>query len=104
MLVAVDIYRAAAIDQLKKIASDLNVDFYEHGTQKPTKTVHEALLKAKNKNDLVILDTAGRLQTNKELMEELLALKKEFEPDEILLVVDAMSGQDIANVAKEFNE
>ncbi|MDE6289357.1 MAG: signal recognition particle protein [Ureaplasma sp.] len=105
MLVGVDIYRAAAIEQLRKIASDLNIDFYEHGTQDPRKTVQESLEKANEQNnDFIILDTAGRLQTNEELMQELLDLKKEFEPDEILLVVDGMSGQDIVNVAKEFNE
>ncbi|MDE6473141.1 MAG: signal recognition particle protein [Ureaplasma sp.] len=105
MLVGVDIYRAAAIEQLRKIASDLHIDFYEHGTQDPRKTVEEALEKAdEQNNDLIVLDTAGRLQTNEELMQELLDLKKEFQPDEILLVVDGMSGQDIVNVAKEFNE
>ncbi len=105
LLVACDIYRPAAIDQLRTLAKDTQVDFIEKGTQNPRATVAEALEFADNNdNNLVIVDTAGRLQTNVELMEELVDVKKALNPDEIILVVDAMSGQDITAVAKEFNE
>ncbi len=105
LLVACDIYRLAAIEQLHKLSNDIHTDFYEKQTQDPSKTVKEALDIAKNKNDdLVIVDTAGRLQTDEKLMQELVDIKKALSPDEILLVVDAMSGQDIINVAKEFHE
>lgn len=104
LLVAGDIYRPAAIDQLKTLANQTRVDFWDEGTQRPDLTVRNALHKAEeNNNDLIIVDTAGRLQTNEELMQELVNVKKVFMPDEILLVVDAMSGQDIINVATEFN-
>ncbi len=104
LLVACDIYRLAAIEQLHQLANDIHANFYEKQTQDPTKTVKEALeiAKAKN-NDLVIVDTAGRLQTDEKLMQELVDVKKALDPDEILLVVDAMSGQDIINVAQEFH-
>ena len=105
LLVAADIYRPAAIDQLRKLASDLNVDFYEQGTLEPAKIVKQALdVSYNNEDDLVIVDTAGRLQTNTELMEELVDVKRALSPDEILLVVDGMSGQDIINVAEEFHK
>ncbi|MGL4950908.1 MAG: signal recognition particle protein [Mycoplasma sp.] len=105
LLVACDIYRPAAIDQLKQLATDIKANFYDNGTQAPDKTVKEALdLADKNNNDVVIVDTAGRLQTNEELMNELVDVKKALNPDEIILVVDAMSGQDIINVAKEFDK
>ncbi len=104
LLVALDIYRPAAIQQLKTLSEETKVDFYEKGKNKPEKTAKEALdVASKNKNDLIIFDTAGRLQTNKELMDELVAIKKNINPDEILLVVDGMAGQDIINVAQEFN-
>lgn len=104
LLVAADIYRPAAIDQLRTLATQVRVDFHEEGTQRPDLTVRNALHKAEqNENDLIIVDTAGRLQTNEELMQELVNVKKVFMPDEILLVVDSMAGQDIINVATEFN-
>lgn len=104
LLVAGDIYRPAAIDQLQTLAKENKFDFYEKGTQNPAKTANQALDLAKqNNNDLVIMDTAGRLQTNEELMEELVQIRDVFQPHEILLVVDSMSGQDIINVAKEFD-
>ena len=104
LLVACDIYRPAAIHQLKTLANENKFDFYEKGTQNPIQTTKEALkIMDENKNDVVIIDTAGRLQTNQELMDELVNIKKTFSPDEILLVIDAMSGQDIINVAQEFD-
>ncbi|WP_031488800.1 signal recognition particle protein [Ureaplasma canigenitalium] len=104
LLVAGDIYRPAAIDQLKTLAEQTRVDFYQEGTIKPELIVRNALDQANNNdNDLIIVDTAGRLQTNEELMQELLNVKKTLSPDEIFLVVDSMSGQDIINVATEFN-
>lgn len=102
LLVACDIYRPAAIDQLEQLAKEINVDFYKEEKNKPEKIVKNAIDKYVN-DDLIIVDTAGRLQTNDELMEELIEIKKAISPDEILLVVDAMSGQDVMNVAVEFN-
>lgn len=105
LLVAADIYRPAAIEQLRVLANEVNVNFYQNGTKNAADIVLEALEIAKdNNNDFVIVDTAGRLQTNTELMEELVEIKKVYDPDEILLVVDAMAGQDIINVAEEFNK
>lgn len=105
LLVACDIYRPAAIDQLRTLAQEVGTDFYEKNQQDPVKTSKEAIAIAeKNKNDAIIIDTAGRLQTNEELMTELVKIKKSVNPDEILLVVDAMAGQDIINVAQEFND
>ncbi|RCT49671.1 signal recognition particle protein [Ureaplasma parvum] len=104
LLVAADIYRPAAIEQLRTLAKQVRVDFWEEGTQRPDLTVKNALHKAdENENNLVIVDTAGRLQTNEELMQELVNVKKTLNPDEVFLVVDAMAGQDIINVATEFN-
>ncbi|GHU47348.1 hypothetical protein FACS1894218_1580 [Bacilli bacterium] len=103
MLVALDIYRPAAIDQLETLAKEINADFYQKGTQNPVVTANEAIAKA-NDNDVIIFDTAGRLQTNEELMTELQQIRNRVSPDEILLVVDAMSGQDVINVASEFNK
>lgn len=102
LLVACDIYRPAAIDQLEQLAKEINVDFYKEDSKNPDKIVRNAIDKYHN-DDLIIVDTAGRLQTNEELMEELIDIKKAISPDEILLVVDAMSGQDVMNVAVEFN-
>lgn len=104
LLVAADIYRPAAIDQLEQLAKSTNIDFYKENISDAAKITKHALdvADAQN-NDVVLVDTAGRLQTNSELMDELIAVKKAVSPDEILLVVDAMSGQDIANVAQEFN-
>lgn len=104
LMVACDIYRPAAIEQLHTLSKEINSDFLEKGTQIPALTVKQALEYAEQKDDnLIIVDTAGRLQTNEELMNELVEVKKALDPDEVLLVVDAMSGQDIINVAKEFH-
>lgn len=104
LLVALDIYRPAAIEQLKTLSKEVGVSFFEKGKSDPVRTAKESISEAeKNKNDVIILDTAGRLQTNKELMEELEKIKKTVKPDEVLLVVDGMAGQDIINVANEFN-
>ena len=104
LLVALDIYRPAAIDQLCTLAKQINIDFFERGRQDPTVTADEAMEFAKNnENDVIIFDTAGRLQTNETLMMELKNIRNKVSPDEILLVVDAMSGQDVINVATEFS-
>jgi signal recognition particle subunit SRP54 len=105
LLVAADIYRPAAIDQLIKLAGDINVDIFEKSTQDPRITVNEAISYAKeNFAENIIVDTAGRLTINEELMKELKDIKKILDPQEVVLVVDAMSGQDIINVAKSFHE
>lgn len=105
MLVACDVYRPAAISQLKIVAQNAGVEFFEKGTNKPVKIAEEAIEMAKRKGvDTVIIDTAGRLQINEELMQELLDIKKAVSPTEILLTVDAMTGQEAVSVAKEFDE
>lgn len=105
LLVACDIYRPAAIEQLRIGAKNAGVDFFEKGTIHPVKIVNEALKQAqKMGNDTVIIDTAGRLQINEELMKELEEIKKATKPTEILLTIDAMTGQESVNVAKEFND
>jgi len=105
MLVACDIYRPAAINQLKIVAQNAGVDFFEKGTIKPEKIAEEAISLAKKKGvDTVIIDTAGRLQINEELMDELVRIKHAVNPTEILLTVDAMTGQEAVNVSKEFDE
>lgn len=104
LLIAGDIYRPAAIEQLEQLATEVKVDFYKNDIKDAAKITKLGLEKADQiNNDVIIVDTAGRLQTNEELMDELVAVKKTISPDEILLVVDAMSGQDITNVAEEFN-
>ena len=105
LLVALDVYRPAAIQQLKIVSENAKSDVFEKGNIQPSKTAKESLdFASKNKNDVIILDTAGRLQTNKELMDELVEIKKTFKPDEIIFVVDGMAGQDIINVATEFDK
>lgn len=105
MLVACDIYRPAAIDQLKVVGASVGVPVFEKGTQKPEKTAVEAVKLARDQgNDFVILDTAGRLHIDTELMDELKRVQAAVEPNEILLVIDSMTGQDAVNVAKAFNE
>ena len=105
LLVACDIYRPAAIDQLKQIAKELNMDIYEEGKKDPTLIVKNALAYAKeNKNDYVLIDTAGRLHIDEELMNELKEIKEVASPQEILLVIDAMMGQDAINVITGFND
>lgn len=106
LLVACDIYRPAAIDQLKSLGASLNIPVFEQGTNKlPNEIIKEALAFAQeNKHDLVIIDTAGRLQIDEKLMDELKSINENFKLDEILLVIDAMMGQDAINVIKGFNE
>ena len=105
LLVACDIYRPAAIDQLKIVGEKAGVQVFEKGTQDPVKTAVEALAYAKDYgHDYVLLDTAGRLHIDEELMGELTRMKEKTNPNEILLVVDSMTGQDAVNVAKSFNE
>ena len=105
MLAALDIYRPAAIDQLKVVGKKAGVPVFEQGKQDPVVTAKEARDYAKANNyDTVILDTAGRLQIDTDLMEELKEIKEASKPDEILLVVDAMTGQEAVNVAKTFDE
>lgn len=106
LLVACDVYRPAAIDQLQTLAKQIQIPVYANDVSvSPIKTARQALDQAyKEKNDLVIIDTAGRLSIDEKLMEELLLIKKEIKPDEIIFVADAMSGQDIINVAKTFHE
>lgn len=105
LLVALDIYRPAAIDQLKVVGKKAEVEVFEKGKQDPVKTANEAKEYARrNNNDVVIMDTAGRLQIDEDLMDELKNIKKAVKPDEILLVVDAMVGQESVNVAKTFDD
>ena len=105
MLVACDIYRPAAIDQLKVLGAKICVPVFEKGTQKPELTAKEAVAHARDHgNDFIILDTAGRLHIDTELMDELKRICRTVEVNEILLVVDSMVGQDAVNIAKTFNE
>ncbi len=105
MLVACDIYRPAAIDQLKVVGERAGVPVFEMGTENPVKIAKAAISHAKDHgNDYVILDTAGRLHIDEQLMDELKNIKATVEPAEILLVVDAMTGQDAVNVASSFDE
>ncbi|MCW3489942.1 signal recognition particle protein [Dethiobacter alkaliphilus] len=105
LLVAADIYRPAAIKQLQVLGEQLEVPVYQMGQQDPVQTAKAALEQAKrNRNDYVIIDTAGRLHIDEELMAELTRIEKAVNPDEILLVVDAMTGQDAVNVAQSFKD
>lgn len=105
LLVACDIYRPAAIDQLKEIGKQLNIPVFEEGTKPVKEIVSDALLYAKeNNHDFIIIDTAGRLHIDESLMDELKTVENEFKPDEILLVIDAMMGQDAINVINGFND
>ncbi len=106
LLVAADVYRPAAVDQLVTLAKQIGVAYYEDGIKtNPRKIVKEGINKAiKESCDTVIIDTAGRLQVNEELMDELKDIKEIARPHEILLTVDSMSGQDACNVATAFNE
>lgn len=104
MLVACDIYRPAAIDQLRVLASKIGVDIFELGETNPVEIAEKAIAKAKDYgHDFVILDTAGRLHVDDYLMRELESIKEKVSPSEILLAVDAMTGQDAVNVAEIFN-
>ena len=105
MLVACDIYRPAAIEQLKVVGAKAEVSVFDMGTVSPVRIAKEAIRHAKDYgNDIVILDTAGRLHIDEQLMQELKNIKEEVHPDEILLTIDSMTGQDAVNVAKTFNE
>ncbi len=105
LMVACDIYRPAAIEQLKVLGNQIDVPVFEKGTQKPEKTAIEAVRQARDYgNDFVLLDTAGRLHIDEELMEELKRITKAVDVNEILLVIDSMVGQDSVNISKTFNE
>ena len=105
LLVACDIYRPAAIDQLKIVGERVDSAVFEMGVQNPVTIAKKALMHARDYgHDIVILDTAGRLHIDSELMEELENIKGEVNPHEILLVVDAMTGQDAVNVSQTFDE
>ena len=106
LLVAGDVYRPAAIDQLKVLGQQIGVPvFTEEGSKNPVKIALEAIRQAKLQgNDVVIIDTAGRLAIDQEMMNEISAVKDAVKPHEILFVVDSMTGQDAVNTAKEFND
>lgn len=106
LLAATDVYRPAAIQQLEVLAKQISVPVFKlEGCQDPVEITSEAVAKAKDLGrDVVIIDTAGRLNIDSELMEELKKQRDAVSPDEILLVVDAMTGQDAVNVARDFNE
>ena len=105
LLVACDIYRPAAITQLKVCGEKLGIPVFEKGQQDPVATAKEAVLYARQHgHDMVFLDTAGRLHVDEKLMEELKNIKATVSPNEIMLVVDAMTGQDAVNAAQSFNE
>ena len=105
LLVACDIYRPAAIDQLKEVGKSLNIPVYEEGKKKPVEIIKNALDYAKeNKNDYIIIDTAGRLHIDEALMEELKEIEETYKPHEVLLVIDALMGQDAINVIEGFNK
>ena len=105
LLVACDIYRPAAIDQLKVVGASVDAHVFEMGQTNPVKIAKESIKYAKDNGfDVVILDTAGRLHIDEDLMNELKDIKAEVQPNEILLVVDSMTGQDAVNVAKSSNE
>ena len=104
LLCACDIYRPAAINQLKVVGKSVGAEVFERGTQSPVKTARQAIEYAeKNAFSTVIIDTAGRLHIDETLMEELREIKEQTHPAEILLVVDAMTGQDSVNVAQSFD-
>ena len=105
MLAACDVYRPAAIKQLQVVGGKINVPVFEEGQINPVKIAKDALDEAKRQGaDVLIIDTAGRLHIDEQLMEELQKIKAEVTPDEILLVVDSMTGQDAVNVAETFNQ
>ena len=106
LLGACDVYRPAAIEQLKVLGAQIDVPVYsEPDSKKPVEIAQNAIKEAKAKGyDLVIVDTAGRLAVDEQMMDEIEAIKKAINPDETLFVVDAMTGQDAVNTAKEFND
>ena len=105
LLVAADVYRPAAIDQLKMLAAQLGVSVYSGDEKNPVSIAEESLAFArKNLSDTIIIDTAGRLSIDEEMMQEVENIKKKVAPDEILFVVDSMTGQDAVNTAKTFHD
>ena len=105
ILAAADVYRPAAIDQLKTLASEIDVPVYSINQKDPVRVAKEAVSMAKSLAlDTVIIDTAGRLHVDEKMMDEVAEIKKAVNPDEILFVVDAMTGQDAVNTAKAFND
>jgi len=106
LLVACDVYRPAAVEQLRVLAEQIDVPMYsEPGSQDPVMIAQNGIKEAKAKgNDVVIVDTAGRLAIDEALMQEIANIKNAINPEETLFVVDAMTGQDAVNTAKEFNE
>lgn len=106
LLVAADVYRPAAIEQLKVLGQSIDVPVYsEESNNNPVEIAKNAIAEAKKKQyDVVIIDTAGRLAVDKEMMDEIEAIKNAVKPQEILFVVDSMTGQDAVNTAKEFNQ
>lgn len=106
LLVACDVYRPAAIEQLKIVGGQVGVPVYtEEGNINPVQIARNAIRQAKLQgNDVVIIDTAGRLAIDEQMMKEIAAIKAEVQPHEILFVVDSMTGQDAVNTAKEFND
>ena len=105
MFIACDVYRPAAIDQLKSIGKQLNIEVYDEGKGNPVEIAKNGIEYAKSKGyDYILVDTAGRLQIDETLMDELVAIEKEVKPNEELLVIDAMMGQDAINVITGFND
>ena len=106
LLAACDVYRPAAIDQLSVLGEQIEVPVYkEEGNKNPIEIAQNAIKEAKAKNyDVVIVDTAGRLAVDEQMMQEIAAIKEAVNPDQILFVVDSMTGQDAVNTAKEFND
>ena len=105
LMVACDVYRPAAIDQLKQLGKELNIEVYSEGKGNPIEIAKNAVIYAKeNGYNYVLIDTAGRLHIDEELMEELQNINAEVNPNEILLVIDSMMGQDAVNVITGFNE
>ena len=106
LLVACDVYRPAAIEQLRVLAEQIGVPMYcELDSKDPVQIARHAIDEARAKGyDTVIIDTAGRLAVDEQMMQEIAAIKQAIQPDEILFVVDSMTGQDAVNTAKEFNE
>ena len=105
LLVACDVYRPAAIDQLKQIGKELNIEVYSEGKGNPVEISKNGIKYAKdNGYDYVLIDTAGRLQIDESLMEELINIQDEVNPDETILVIDSMMGQDAINVINGFND
>jgi signal recognition particle subunit SRP54 len=106
LLVALDVYRPAAVEQLKTLGQQLNVDVFEMGTSEKPQTIIKRAMEfaVENGNNLVIADTAGRLHIDEKMMQELIDIKDILKPEEVLLTLDAMTGQDAVTVASSFNE